>query len=169
MNNKYLFTAIAAVVVIIIALVLVTQNRKNDNDLANQTNTATNANTEADENSNANTTNANVNTNTMAPTPEQTTPDGNDVAVYEIAFNGTAFNPAQLEIKNGDVVIFKNESDKSFWPASGPHPTHTLYPEFDAKKAIAPGSSWQFKFTKVGIWPFHDHLTPSAFGKIIVK
>jgi len=92
-----------------------------------------------------------------------------DVAVHEISFSGTAFSPANLTIKNGDIVVFKNNSNKNFWPASAPHPQHTDYPEFDAKKEIAPGGLYQFKFTKTGAWGFHDHRTPTAFGRITVQ
>lgn len=166
MNSKYLFTAIAVVIVAIIALFI--YNNKNKTDVASQTNSATNMNTEQQNNSNeamANT-NATINTNTS----EQTnTPDGNNVAVFEVAYDGKAYSPSQLKIKNGDVVVFKNESTESFWPASAPHPTHTIYPEFDPKKSYGPGTSWQFKFSKVGSWSYHDHLNPSAFGKIMVE
>jgi hypothetical protein len=41
--------------------------------------------------------------------------------------------------------------------------------EFDAKAAIAPGKSFDFKFTKLGTWKFHDHLSPSSTGSIIVS
>ncbi len=92
-----------------------------------------------------------------------------EVAVYEISFNGTAYSPAQITIKNGDIVVFKNNSDKDFWPASAMHPDHLIYPEFDADKGIAPGGTYEFKFTKTGAWGFHDHLTPSAFGRITVE
>ncbi|HMQ01488.1 MAG TPA: hypothetical protein PKD79_00230 [Candidatus Doudnabacteria bacterium] len=37
-----------------------------------------------------------------------------DVAVHEISFSGTAFSPANITIKNGDIVVFKNNSNKNF-------------------------------------------------------
>ena len=169
MNNRYIFTALAVVVVIIIAIVAMNQN-KGEEDLAGNTNVTANINTDAgQDNTDAAPVNSNTNTAPIPAPIESTQPDGNDVAVFEIAFNGTAFTPSQLTIKNGDVVVFKNESDKSFWPASAPHPQHTNYPEFDPKKAIPSGQTWQFKFTKTGTWNFHDHLTPTAFGKITVQ
>jgi plastocyanin len=173
MNSKYVFTAIAIVVVAIIAIVALTQN-KDGNEVASQTNTSNNSNAVNDQqnantpplNANAN----NVNTNQPAPVPgEPTIPDGNDVAVFEITYDGKAYSPSQLTIKNGDVVIFKNASTGSFWPASAPHPQHTNYPEFDPKKSVGAGQSWQFKFAKTGAWAFHDHLNPTVFGKITVQ
>ncbi len=92
-----------------------------------------------------------------------------DVAVFDVTFDGTAFSPSKLQIKNGDIVRFKNNSDKDFWPASSPHPAHTDYPEFDPKKKLGPNSVWEFKFTQTGVWKFHDHLTPSAYGSITVE
>jgi len=165
MNSKYLLTAIAIVLVVVVGLFIYNQN---DNDVDSDTNTVANSNTAANVNANTPAANTNQNTNTSAPA-EPTAPDGNDVAVFEVTYDGKAFTPSKLTINNGDVVIFKNESSTSFWPASGPHPTHTNYPEFDPKKAIGPGQTWQFKFTQSGTWPYHDHLNPSAFGTITVK
>jgi plastocyanin len=92
-----------------------------------------------------------------------------DVTVHEINFNGSAFIPSNLTIKSGDIVVFRNNSNKNFWPASAPHPQHTDYPEFDAKRELGPGETFEFKFTKIGSWGFHDHKTPTAFGRIIVE
>jgi plastocyanin len=92
-----------------------------------------------------------------------------DILVSEVSYDGQKFSPKTLNIKVGDVVIFKNDSQKNFWPASGPHPEHTSLAGFDAKKSIPPGEEFQFKFTKTGEWGFHDHLNPSATGTISVK
>lgn len=94
--------------------------------------------------------------------------DAPDILVVEVSYDGKAYSPSSVSIKTGDVVIFKNNSSVDFWPASAPHPAHTDYPEFDAKKAIAPGGKFQFSFTKVGTWKFHDHLNPSAYGSVTV-
>lgn len=96
-------------------------------------------------------------------------PFGPDIMVSEVVYDGTKFNPSSLSIKAGDVVIFKNKGTTAFWPASNPHPAHTDYPEFDAKAAIAPGGSFQFKFLKAGSWGYHNHLNPQATGVINVS
>ncbi len=95
--------------------------------------------------------------------------EGLDVQVTEIDFNGKSFSPSTVTIKLGDIVIFRNKSQQNFWPASSVHPVHTDYPEFDTKAAIAPGKSFDFKFTKLGTWKFHDHLNPSSTGSIVVS
>lgn len=94
---------------------------------------------------------------------------GNDVSVQQVVYNGTSFTPSSLTVKSGDIVVFKNQSSSSFWPASGPHPEHTDYPEFDPKKPIPAGQSFQFKFTKVGTWKYHDHMNSAARGTITVS
>lgn len=78
------------------------------------------------------------------------------------------FNPASISIKKGERVTWKNDSTVFFWPASAIHPTHQIYPEFDAKKGTAPSGEWSFTFDKVGTWKYHDHLKPTAFGTVIV-
>ena len=86
-----------------------------------------------------------------------------------ITYSESGFSPASLEVTAGQTVVFVNNSTKPFWPASAPHPTHTDYPEFDAKSPVAPGSSFTFVFQKIGNWGYHNHLDSSKFGKIIVK
>lgn len=170
MNSKYLFTGIALIIVAVVVIMMMNQTNA-PAEVANQNSAMQNANTE-NEVSNTNTTPANLDDlkgpQTQEVVEDPNEPDGNDVAVFEVVYDGKVFNPSDLNIKTGDVVIFKNEGTASFWPASGPHPTHTSYPEFDAKKAVGPGQQWQFKFTKAGSWPFHDHLNSSAIGKITV-
>jgi plastocyanin len=92
-----------------------------------------------------------------------------DILVVEVGYDGQKFNPDTVSIKAGDIVIFRNNSGQDFWPASGPHPTHTAYAEFDAKAAVAPKGKFQFKFEKAGQWAFHDHLNPSATGVVNVS
>jgi len=92
-----------------------------------------------------------------------------DILVSEIVYDGKAFSPSTLNIKVGDIVVFRNKSGGDMWPASAPHPTHTDYPEFDPKEPIASGAKWQFTFLKSGNWKFHDHLNFSVFGTVNVS
>ena len=86
-----------------------------------------------------------------------------------VKFTGTAFEPSSLTIKAGDTVTFENKSGDDFWPASNVHPTHLLYPGFDAKKPILDGGTYSFTFTKKGSWGYHNHLTPDIQGTIVVQ
>ncbi len=92
-----------------------------------------------------------------------------DVLVVQIDYDGSKYAPQTVNIKVGDIVIFKNNSEGLMWPASAPYPVHTDYPEFDPKAGVSFGGKWQFKFEKVGEWKFHDHLKPSVLGVINVS
>jgi plastocyanin len=87
--------------------------------------------------------------------------------VVKITDNG--FEPSTLTISRGDTVEFENKSSDDAWPASNVHPTHRLYPGFDAKKPLLPGASYSFMFTKPGRWGYHNHLAPDIQGTILVK
>lgn len=87
-------------------------------------------------------------------------------AVIRITDDG--FSPQEIYITRGTRVRFVNDSEVRRWPASGLHPTHTIYPEFDVKKPIASGEEWSFVFEKIGTWNMHDHLAPYLVGTIYV-
>ncbi|MCH7883378.1 hypothetical protein IIA95_03105 [Patescibacteria group bacterium] len=86
--------------------------------------------------------------------------------VIELREDG--FYPKKITIREGETITFKTTRDIYFWPASNLHPTHTLYPEFDPAEPISPDKKWGFQFDQVGIWEYHDHLTPYFKGTIIV-
>jgi len=81
--------------------------------------------------------------------------------------NGS-FTPSEVKIKKGGKVTWTNKSSRQVWPASAMHPTHLIYPEFDARKGIGPGENYSFKFEEAGSWKYHDHLNPSSFGTVNV-
>jgi hypothetical protein len=87
---------------------------------------------------------------------------------YVVTEKAWGFDPPELTIKKGDRVKFVSTNDKQFWPASDLHPTHEIYSDFDPKKPIEVNSSWTFKFTKEGVWKYHDHLFPISRGVIRV-
>lgn len=170
MNTRSLYAILGVIALLIIGLIVYNQSRDNSEVASQNGNANINAsptNTSIPTNVNVNNSNSATNNNTNGQFSDES--DLDNGKVYEVVFNGTAFAPNNLTINAGDTIVFKNSSSKNFWPASGPHPQHTNYPEFDPKKAVAAGANFEFKFTKVGEWPFHDHLTPTAFGKIIVK
>jgi len=86
-----------------------------------------------------------------------------------VTYSDSGFSPAAITVKAGNTVIFKNQSSRNMWVASDPHPIHTDYPEFDAKKGIAMGESYSFTFTKTGTWKYHNHLKSSDTGTVIVE
>lgn len=95
----------------------------------------------------------------------------NDPAVQgktEVAYTDSGFSPKEMNISAGETVTWINKSTKKMWVASAPHPAHTDYPEFDAKKGVDPGGSYSFTFEKPGNWKYHNHTNPTDFGSVNV-
>ena len=102
---------------------------------------------------------------------------------HEVVYTGNGFTPAELEIKMGDTVVFKNQSSAKMWVASAMHPTHIVYGgtslqahcpdnennDFDQCQSNSSGESWEFTFNKSGEWGYHNHSSAQHFGKIIVR
>ena len=86
-----------------------------------------------------------------------------------VTLEADGFHPATLVITEGETVVFKTDTDESFWPASNVHPTHTAYPAFDPKKPIERNGTWSFTFTEAGTYAFHDHIKSIFEGEIIVE
>jgi hypothetical protein len=85
-----------------------------------------------------------------------------------IELNEEGFTPKEVTILRGQSVTWKTTRDRQFWPASNLHPSHDIYPEFDPLEPIDPDKTWTFRFDKIGIWQFHDHLSPYYRGIINV-
>jgi hypothetical protein len=85
-----------------------------------------------------------------------------------IVLKNDGFHPSNLTINKNETVFFKTERNRPFWPASDEHPTHSIYPEFDAKAPVDANNTWSFTFTRAGEFRFHDHLSPSFLGTIKV-
>ncbi len=79
------------------------------------------------------------------------------------------FTPDHVTIKSGATVKFVNNSSSEMWVASNPHPFHTDYPGFDENQSVLKGGIYQFTFTKMGNWGFHNHRRPKIGGVINVK
>ena len=94
-----------------------------------------------------------------------------------ISYTDNGYVPAVLKIKKGEIVTWENKSSRSVWTASDPHPVHTGYPlsggclgsVFDECHADAIGTTWNFKFDKVGSWGYHNHVYSWDKGMIIVQ
>lgn len=87
---------------------------------------------------------------------------------FEVLYTANGFVPDLLDVPVGSRVAFKNSADVSLWVASDPHPAHTDYPEFDAKREYAPGETYIFQFTRTGTFSYHNHERPSDRGIVHV-
>ncbi len=104
--------------------------------------------------------------NSKLPSTKVTQEQANSVVV---SMKGDGYTPSKVSIRKGMKVVFTNDGDDLQWPASNIHPTHRVYPEFDAKRPISRGQSWEFMFDKAGTWQYHDHLLPYITGTIAVS
>ena len=96
-----------------------------------------------------------------------------------VTYTDAGFSPKTIEVSKGDTVTFTNNSSRNMWIASNMHPTHNEYPtesdedclgsSFDACIGIPVGESWSFTFDRIGEWGYHDHLSVSRTGTIIVE
>lgn len=169
MSQKIIIT-IVLVIIIILGIIILVSRRNNRETISSETNEPI--------------------TTELLPSPvalspdDEATPASNltptDVGTTETAgglnaqsivvtYNDAGFSPASITVGSGATVIFKNESGQSMWPASNPHPIHTAYSEFDAKAGFTNGQSYSFTFTKTGNFKYHNHLSPSDGGTIVVQ
>ncbi len=88
---------------------------------------------------------------------------------YKVELRSDGFYPATLTVPAGSTVVFTGKIDRAFWPASNFHPSHKLYPKFDAQEPVLAGESWQFHFEAPGIWRYHDHMNSRNTGTIVVR
>ena len=111
--------------------------------------------------------------------------EGGAVQANVIVYSDSGFSPAELTVKKGDTVIFRNEVMRDVWPATAIHPSHTVYPGssiqkcfneeseksilFDACEGFGEGEEWSFTFNEVGDWKYHDHLRTAHWGSVIVE
>lgn len=87
---------------------------------------------------------------------------------WSVEIKDGRFTPSELKIKKGDTIIWINRDSSQTWPASAIHPTHQVYPGFDALRGLSTGESYSFTFDKVGSWKYHDHLNSSVTGVVMV-
>lgn len=109
---------------------------------------------------------------TPSGSPGTTTPSASPAAATgeaAIAISDIGFSPATLTVPANTTVTFTNNGQGAHWPASGPHPTHTNLPGFDAQQGLATGETYSFTFTQKGTWGYHDHLNTSLRGSIVVQ
>jgi plastocyanin len=93
---------------------------------------------------------------------------GPAVAAKEVVYANNALAPAELRVKAGDRVIFRNNHVSVIRLSSDPHPIHTSFREFDSD-TLQPGETYEFVFMKPMTLEYHNHFNPGVGGKIIVE
>lgn len=101
-----------------------------------------------------------------------------------ITYTDSGFSPKSVTVKVGTTVRFVNNSSHGMWVASNNHPTHTQYDGtsvaqhcaagadtnggFDECTAIQPQSVYSFTFAKTGTFMYHNHVSASDTGTVVV-
>jgi plastocyanin len=93
---------------------------------------------------------------------------GGEATRVVVTYTDTGFGPEVINIKQGSMVTFVNESSRPLWVASAVHPTHQLLPGFDQLKSVSKEGVYEYTFTKVGTWKYHNHMSPDDMGTVIV-
>lgn len=106
-----------------------------------------------------------------AQTESSVTPESTTLTeeTLEVEYTTDGFLPKSVTVKNGETVKFVNQSGSPMSVASDPHPTHTILPELDQYKSDARGKDeYEFTFTKVGSWGYHNHMNATDKGTVVV-
>src|SRR3989344_3271685 len=99
-------------------------------------------------------------TPTPTPTPSPSgQPNNQQSQTHTVTYTASGYSPKELQIKQGDTVVFKNQSSTGMWTASAVHPEHAVYSgtslsqhcpngtdAFDACRQIPAGGEWSFTF-----------------------
>lgn len=87
----------------------------------------------------------------------------------KVQYTNDGFSPKTVTIKKGETVEWTNNANDQMYVASAPHPVHTDYPGFDELQAVNKDGTYTFTFEKTGKWGYHNHLSPSDKGTVIVE
>jgi plastocyanin len=90
-------------------------------------------------------------------------------SMVKVKYTDKGFIPEKIEVTEGSMVEFINESNTDMWVASSQHPSHTDLPTFDQFKPTKKGSIYRYVFDKKGIWSYHDHINASLGGIVTVN
>lgn len=86
-----------------------------------------------------------------------------------IIYTNSGYSPSEFLVQTGTTVVFVNQSGLPMWTATDPHPIHTDYAEFDQRRGVDRGETYEFTFEEPGTYDYHNHLSPQHAGTIIVE
>ncbi len=157
MNNKIIVGVILAVVIIGGGMLLLSTN--------NQQQPATNQ----QQPTTAETTQPTTQEPSSSPSASQA-PSGSVMKeeTNTITVTETGFTPPTITIKAGTKVTWMNKSGGVANVSSDFHPTHTIYPKLNLGR-FDNGTTVSLVFDTAGTYKYHDHLTPSKTGTVVVE
>ena len=80
---------------------------------------------------------------------------------HTVTIDGTRFDPETITVKAGDTVVWVNKDPF-------PHTATSQAGGFDSKE-IPAGKSWQFKPTRVGVFPYGCTFHPTMKATLKVE
>lgn len=89
------------------------------------------------------------------------------VAVIEITSAG--FIPSTLNVHPNTEVVWVNEDVAPHLPAADPYPTHVSLPSLVAPRALGQKETYSFKVSRAETIRYHDDLSPTTVGTIVVQ
>ncbi len=112
--------------------------------------------------------------NPVSTTPVATTEaspatsSASEISEETITLTVDGFSPQSLTVKAGTKVTWTNQSGTNAEVNSSPHPTHTDYQPLNLG-SLTDGGIVSLTFDQPGTYKYHNHLSPSQFGTIIVQ
>lgn len=154
MSKGVIGTIIIVVILLIIGGIMFFNKKQDDTSVAEITPVVTITSTSAP---------ASTNTSAAMPTTESATSE------YTVRYTDSGYSPDTIEVPAGSTVKFISESSNPMWTASDPHPVHTNFSAFDARKSYKKGETYSFTFDKAGTYKYHNHNVPGDGGTVVVK
>ncbi len=99
---------------------------------------------------------------------QKTTPSTAAVQQNTVTLTQDGFSPATLTIKVGTKVTWINKSGGDATVNSNPHPAHTNYTPLNLG-GFSNGGTLSLTFNKAGTYGYHNHLSASQIGTIVVQ
>jgi len=104
---------------------------------------------------------------------------GVGVSVNTVRLTDSGFSPERLTVSKGTTVTFINQTSGGMWVGADEHPSHTSYAGTSRSEhcpdttgtafdQCGNGNTYSFTFGKTGTWEYHNHVSSSARGAIIV-
>ncbi len=94
-----------------------------------------------------------------------------------VSFTERGFEPTTVSVQKGETIRFINNSEHDLWIASTGD-SGTVYPgtghecgqsAFDTCRALKKGEFWEFTFSTVGAWSYHDNFDVERTGVVVVQ
>jgi plastocyanin len=100
-----------------------------------------------------------------------------------VMLTNAGFSPASITVAKGGTVTWVDQSGAPMWVASAVHPSHTSYDDSSRSEHCTPGYSgpvpfdqckeetthYSFTFNEAGTWNYHNHVSASETGTVIVQ